>query len=648
MTHNYIRDKDWMYAGHAECMQSIFINGVSAFMDFVRRHDMIQYGRLICPCKLCLNKLHQLEEEVELHIVKNGFVSDYKTWVYHGEIEGFSDADEEEQEEDNLFIDKEMEEIVEVALGNTNRTEDLPFGGGHREDNYDKYMNDARRPIYENAKHSTLSCFNGNPHSTWPVVMMVYNLSLWLSIGQLYFMMPLLINGPKSSGNNIDIYLRPLIEELRSLFIDGVETFDADTGTNFTTRAALMWTINDFPTYGMLSGWSVHSYTACPYCHLHTTSRRLPFSKKTCYCGHRCMLDENHPYRDDIIYFDGTKEKRQRPDLLFGEDILAQWNVKNNMTFGKDEKSRDNLKARRDLQAWNIRKELHPIPKADNPNQYLLTLKNYIRNRNRPEGSIMEGYLLEEVTTFCSRYLDEDIETKLNKPLVIHDGPSKKPDYNRTTLTFINKIHRFILLNIECLREVREIHKDEIRAMHSNWNEARVETHHQNNFCNWFKHYSRLPDVESILDKKLGYLATLPDAKVKYYKGFDVGGYKFEIKSIEESRTTQNCGIATIGTNDETYYGYLDNILGINYLGRAGCIYVFQCVWYDMKTGTGHPFKTIGVVDDDICDGQRKFIIRTCSIEVSKVDADVDPSILLQNWNNVHHLIGVSLLPDEA
>jgi hypothetical protein len=31
-------------------------------------------------------------------------------------------------------------------------------------------------------------------------------------------------------------------------------------------RAALMWTINDFPAYGMLSGWSTHGKLACPYC----------------------------------------------------------------------------------------------------------------------------------------------------------------------------------------------------------------------------------------------------------------------------------------------------------------------------------------------------------------------------------------------
>jgi len=31
-------------------------------------------------------------------------------------------------------------------------------------------------------------------------------------------------------------------------------------------KAALIWTINDFPAYGMVSGWSTHGKLACPYC----------------------------------------------------------------------------------------------------------------------------------------------------------------------------------------------------------------------------------------------------------------------------------------------------------------------------------------------------------------------------------------------
>jgi hypothetical protein len=44
----------------------------------------------------------------------------------------------------------------------------------------------------------------------------------------------------------------------------------------------------------------------------------------------------------------------------------------------------------------------------------MYTLKRYLRNRARPEGSIAEGYIADECLTFCSRYM-VDVETVYNK-----------------------------------------------------------------------------------------------------------------------------------------------------------------------------------------------------------------------------------------
>jgi len=41
-------------------------------------------------------------------------------------------------------------------------------------------------------------------------------------------------------------------------------------------------------------------------------------------------------------------------------------------------------------------------------------LKSYVHNRAQPEGSIAEGWLSEEMLTLCSRYLDNEIETRFN------------------------------------------------------------------------------------------------------------------------------------------------------------------------------------------------------------------------------------------
>ena len=71
-----------------------------------------------------------------------------------------------------------------------------------------------------------------------------------------YSILSLLIPGSRSPGNDIDIYLQPLIDELKLLWESGVETYDASRNETFQMRAALMWTISDFPAYAMLSGWS--------------------------------------------------------------------------------------------------------------------------------------------------------------------------------------------------------------------------------------------------------------------------------------------------------------------------------------------------------------------------------------------------------
>ncbi|KAF3635836.1 hypothetical protein FXO38_24455 [Capsicum annuum] len=61
---------------------------------------------------------------------------------------------------------------------------------------------------------------------------------------------------PRNPKVLIDVYLYPLIDELNLLWHEGVETYDVSMKQNFRLRATLMWTINDFPAYGMMSGWS--------------------------------------------------------------------------------------------------------------------------------------------------------------------------------------------------------------------------------------------------------------------------------------------------------------------------------------------------------------------------------------------------------
>ena len=132
------------------------------------------------------------------------------------------------------------------------------------------------------------------PNSMWPIVLTTYNLPPWLCMKKLYLMVTLFIPGPSSPGKDIDVFLRPLVDELKELWSEEIVVRDACNGNNFRLRAALLWTINDFPARSSLSGWSGHGYKACPTCNADKPSVRS--RSKTVYVGHRRWLLINLPY----------------------------------------------------------------------------------------------------------------------------------------------------------------------------------------------------------------------------------------------------------------------------------------------------------------------------------------------------------------
>ena len=61
-----------------------------------------------------------------------------------------------------------------------------------------------------------------NPHSnqstsysTWPVILVNYNLPPHLCMKRKFVMLTMLISGPKQPGNDIDVFLAPLVEDLK-------------------------------------------------------------------------------------------------------------------------------------------------------------------------------------------------------------------------------------------------------------------------------------------------------------------------------------------------------------------------------------------------------------------------------------------------
>ncbi|XP_004305381.1 PREDICTED: uncharacterized protein LOC101300470 [Fragaria vesca subsp. vesca] len=161
-------------------------------------------------------------------------------------------------------------------------------------------------------------------YSCWPVILVTYNLPPWLCMKRKCMMLTLLISGPKQLGNDIDVYLQPLVDDLKVLW-DGVErVYDVVRGEYFKLKAVLFWTINDFPTYGNLSGSIVKGYNACPICVDQTKPYRLKKSNKMGFLRNRRWLPRYHPYRKQASAFDNTIENDDAPAPLTGEETFAR------------------------------------------------------------------------------------------------------------------------------------------------------------------------------------------------------------------------------------------------------------------------------------------------------------------------------------
>jgi len=54
-------------------------------------------------------------------------------------------------------------------------------------------------------------------HSSWPVLLIIYNLPYWLCMKRKYVMLSMMISGPRQPGNDIDVYLSPLYTPIKAV-----------------------------------------------------------------------------------------------------------------------------------------------------------------------------------------------------------------------------------------------------------------------------------------------------------------------------------------------------------------------------------------------------------------------------------------------
>ena len=138
-------------------------------------------------------------------------------------------------------------------------------------------------------------------------------------------MLTVIIPGKKSTtGDYFDLYLEPLLEELRFLWSTGTPISDASRppgDRSHLLRAALLFTVHDYPAYGIVAGLVTKGYKGCVCCGPHNICRRSKYLRKNVWDHqHRRFLPEVHPLRENVEQFRGETDHRVAPERLTGAE----------------------------------------------------------------------------------------------------------------------------------------------------------------------------------------------------------------------------------------------------------------------------------------------------------------------------------------
>ncbi|XP_071739225.1 uncharacterized protein [Rutidosis leptorrhynchoides] len=423
-----------------------------------------------------------------------------------------------------------------------------------------------------------------------------------------------------SHSNDIDVYLQPLIEELKELWETGVETYDASIKNTFNMRASLLWIINAFPVYTNLSGWSTKGKYACPkkmVCDSvlgtllnldgktkdHLKSRRDLQEMKIRAELHPAPLPNGKVYMPPTYFTMDKKEKELFCEILMGVKVPDGYSANISRCVQQKPPKLSGLKSHdKHFDAASASSYFHLATEAKQggpvhyrwmypTERYLGTLKSYVRHKAKPKGSIAKVYLAEECLAFCSLYLSSDVERIHNKKSRNYDDGGKEdvlPIFSmpgrpigatvatRLDLETLDKAHSYVLFNCKNICKFYVIRIENFVS--SSWSACTVT------------HLDKIGD--NIITDDLRHLANGPCEFVKTYKGFIVNGYRFHIKVVEKKRKTQNSGVILEAltrsfsstrnnntvTGDVTYYGVIKEIIELQY-SVENKIVLFLCDW---------------------------------------------------------------------
>nr|XP_048330607.1 uncharacterized protein LOC125422586 [Ziziphus jujuba var. spinosa] len=427
-------------------------------------------------------------------------------------------------------------------------------------------------------------------YSMWPVMLEPYNLPPWKCMKETFSMMSLLIPGPMAPGKDIDVYLRPMIDELKDIWTNGFTTYDISKKERFTMHPAVLWTIHDFPAYGKLSGWSTKRYKACPTCNEDTSSQALRIGTMLDIKGKSKDTDKARMDLKDLkirkeLHLQETGGKVLKPLACFSltrdekhefckffksvkfpngyaANISNNVNVKDGKISGL--KTHDSHVLLQQLFPVGIRPYIKKEVCGTIIEMCMFFQKLCARTLSisdldmLQEGIILTLCKLERI--FPPAFFDIMVHLAVHLP---YEAKMAGPVHTRWMYPFESE-HTKLLQN-RGVTSILQVQKKEFPQ----WFEQRI------------KYFSRCK--YPMLTDELYSLACGPDYGIRSYSGCVVNGVRYRTKVRDDRRVTQNCGIWVVGDHDGEscdFYGVIEDILVLDYRSKHSVV-LFRCAWFD-------------------------------------------------------------------
>ncbi|KAL3681546.1 hypothetical protein R1sor_024502 [Riccia sorocarpa] len=313
--------------------------------------------------------------------------------------------------------------------------------------------------------------------SSWPVLLFNDNLPPWLVSKKFFIHMSLLVSGPQSiTTKNVDVFLAPLIKELQQLW-EGYDVFDVAASENFNLRGMLIWTINDYPALGLISGQNTYGPMGCVCCGSRVYSEYAKLLHKPLFMAINITFRlATHTCNGGMHNTLTTKPKTDilLLDLRLKRHLCVKvWNPSDYNSLREEVAiTMCLLEMHFPPSFFDIMTHLvvHLVEELDicgpvatrwmYPMEwYLGHLKRSVRSSARPEACMAEGYIMEEALGFTAEYMTQFEPVRVRVwDQEEEDGISNEVLEGKKSTRILTECerdlaHRYVLQNTTCMQQ---------------------------------------------------------------------------------------------------------------------------------------------------------------------------------------------------